>query len=178
MDITALDEAYRDLLAAADAVATADNDVTPPPGEWNADQILAHAVLVNAATIAATSTLASGVVATYDNRLALDTWTIDRVIAITGDTQQPRKPDQAPGSGLERHRRGPQQDRAGHRRAGTSVVEWHAALGCPGADARPDRRTRHHRASRARHTAARPRIGLTVRVSTTWGGQGCAGPRS
>jgi DinB superfamily len=100
MDTTELDEAYRDLLDAADAVATANNAVTPPPGEWNADQILAHVLLVNAATITAASTLPSGVVATYDNRLAQDTWTIDRVITITGGTQELRNRIRLQGTAL------------------------------------------------------------------------------
>jgi hypothetical protein len=91
MDTTTLNEAYRDLLDAAGTVAEADEDPTPPPGEWNANQILAHIVLINAATISAAGSLASGAVATYDNRLAQDTWTIDRVITLTGGNQELRK---------------------------------------------------------------------------------------
>lgn len=81
MDTTALDKAYADLLDAADTVGGGD---APPPGEWNAGQVLAHVVLVTAATVVTASTLAAGVVATYDNRLAQDTWTLDHLIAITG----------------------------------------------------------------------------------------------
>jgi hypothetical protein len=57
---------------------------TPPPGEWDAVQILAHVSLLSAATIAAASAVASGVLATYDNRTALDPWRIDRVIGLAG----------------------------------------------------------------------------------------------
>jgi len=85
MDTTSLRHAYRTLLDAAATVAdSGDTTPVPPAGEWNAAQILAHVALVNAATIAAVSSVASGAVATYDNRLALDTWTIERVIALAG----------------------------------------------------------------------------------------------
>jgi hypothetical protein len=57
----------------------------PPASQWNADQILAHVAIVTAATIAAaSSSVASGTNATYDNRIALDTWTIARLIARAG----------------------------------------------------------------------------------------------
>jgi hypothetical protein len=81
MDTAPLRDAYRTLLEAADTV---DTGATPGPGEWNADQILAHVSLVNAATLAAASCVAAGSNTTYDNRTASDTWTIDRVIALTG----------------------------------------------------------------------------------------------
>lgn len=85
MDTTPLRDAYRALLDAAATVAdSGDTSPVPPPGEWNADQILAHVALVNAATIAAVSSAASGAITTYDNRIALDTWTIERVTALAG----------------------------------------------------------------------------------------------
>jgi hypothetical protein len=85
MDTTPLRHAYRALLDAAATVAdSADTSPVPPTGEWNADQILAHVALVNAATITAASSVASGAITTYDNRIALDTWTIERVIALAG----------------------------------------------------------------------------------------------
>jgi hypothetical protein len=81
MDTSALRAAYEGL----DKVAqTVDADDLPPAGEWNADQILAHIVLINAATISAACWVTSGAVATYDNRLAQDAWTIDRTIALAG----------------------------------------------------------------------------------------------
>jgi hypothetical protein len=87
MDTTALRDAYRALLDAAATVADSDGPhLVPPPGEWNADQILAHVSLVNAATLAAVSDVAAGAHTTYDNRVALDIWTIDRLIALTGGT--------------------------------------------------------------------------------------------
>jgi hypothetical protein len=83
MDTSPLRHAYRVFLDAATAVAgSRDTSPVPPAGEWNADQILAHVSLLSAATIAAVSAVASGALATYDNRTALDTWTIERVIAL------------------------------------------------------------------------------------------------
>lgn len=82
LDPTPLRDAYRTLLDAAATVA--DPSPAPPAGEWNADQILAHVSLVTATTIAAAASVASGLHTTYDNRTALDTWTIGRVIALAG----------------------------------------------------------------------------------------------
>ncbi len=85
MDITPLHEAHLALLAAATKVADAGGSVrVPPPGEWNADQILAHVTLVDAATIAAVSSVAAGANTTFDNRVLLDRWTIDHVNALAG----------------------------------------------------------------------------------------------
>ena len=85
MDISPLHEAHLALLDAATRVADAGGSKrVPPPGEWNSDQILAHVALVDAATIAAASSVAAGVNTTFDNRVLLDNWTIERVSAIAG----------------------------------------------------------------------------------------------
>ncbi|MFB4296152.1 hypothetical protein [Actinomadura sp. NTSP31] len=84
MDTTPLRDAHQALLDAAATVADTAPDAVPPPGEWNADQILAHVTIVNATTIAAIAAVAAGVNPTYDNRIAQDTWTIDRAIALAG----------------------------------------------------------------------------------------------
>ena len=85
MDTNALRDAYRTLLDAAAAVAdSGDPAAVPTAGEWNADQILAHVSLVNAATIAAVAAVESGANTTYDNRFALDTWTLAHVTALAG----------------------------------------------------------------------------------------------
>jgi hypothetical protein len=84
MDTAPLRDAYRALLEAAATVADSDDTIAPPAGEWNADQILAHVAILTATTIAAASSVASGANTTYDNRVALDTWTIGRVIAHAG----------------------------------------------------------------------------------------------
>jgi len=85
MDNAPLRDAYRALLDAAATVAdSGDTNPIPPTGEWNADQILAHVAILNAITIATVSSVATGAIATYDNRIALDTWTIGRVIVLAG----------------------------------------------------------------------------------------------
>ena len=85
LDTAPLRDAYRSLLDAAAAVAgSGDPSPIPPAGEWNADQILAHVAIVTAATIAAASCVASGTNTTYDNRVAFDAWTIERLIARAG----------------------------------------------------------------------------------------------
>jgi hypothetical protein len=84
MDTAPLRDAYRTLLEAAATVAESGDTSAPPAGEWNADQILAHVAIVTATTIAAATCVASGANTTYDNRVASDTWTIDRVIARAG----------------------------------------------------------------------------------------------
>jgi hypothetical protein len=85
MDTTALHDAYRALLDAAATVAgSGDPSPRPPAGEWTADQILAHVAIITAGTIAAAAAVGSGSNTTYDNRLAQDGWTIDRVVALSG----------------------------------------------------------------------------------------------
>lgn len=85
LDTAPLRDAYRALLDAAAVVAgSGDPSPVPPAGEWNAEQVLAHVAIVTAATIAAACSVASGANATYDNRIAHDTWTIERLIARAG----------------------------------------------------------------------------------------------
>ena len=86
MDTTSLRDAYGALLDAAATVAEAGEPPVPPAGEWDADQILAHVSIINAATIAAASCVAAGSNTTYDNRTAQDTWTIERVISLAGSS--------------------------------------------------------------------------------------------
>ncbi len=85
MDTTRLRDAYAGLLDAAAHVAGQSGDiVTPPDGGWDADRILAHIALVDAATLATAATVASGAAATYDNRLSHEAWTTSRVRARAG----------------------------------------------------------------------------------------------
>lgn len=85
MDNTGFRAAIRSLLDAAEAVQNAGDEVaSPPAGEWNADQILAHVTLVNAMTISTTYAVAAGLNTTYDNRIAQDSWTIGRTIDRAG----------------------------------------------------------------------------------------------
>ncbi len=84
LDTTSLRRAYDELLDAAQRVSTAETAPEPAPGEWNLEQILAHVAMVNATTIAAAYTVASGANATYDNRVALDAWSIQNTIDLAG----------------------------------------------------------------------------------------------
>lgn len=87
MDTNPLRDAYRALLDAAATVADhGDTIPPPPPGEWDADQILAHIVILNATTLTTVCSAATGAVATYDNRTAHDPWTLAHVIALAGTT--------------------------------------------------------------------------------------------
>ncbi|MET8638168.1 hypothetical protein [Streptomyces sp. NPDC004680] len=89
LDTAPLQDAYRALLDAAATVADADADAdgpgpAAPNGEWDANQILAHVCLVGAATLAVLAGVAAGANTTYDNRIALDAWTIEQSIAHAG----------------------------------------------------------------------------------------------
>lgn len=84
MDTIPLRRAYDTLLEAAATVAGSRTSKTPPPGEWNADQILAHVTIVNALTSATAATISAGANTTYENRIAQDTWTIERAITQAG----------------------------------------------------------------------------------------------
>ncbi|MCD0483540.1 hypothetical protein LO771_14335 [Streptacidiphilus sp. ASG 303] len=85
LDTAPLQDAYRALLDAAATVADAgDPGPAPPDGEWDADRILAHVSLVGAATIAAVAGITAGANTTYDNRIALDAWTIEQAVAHAG----------------------------------------------------------------------------------------------
>jgi hypothetical protein len=92
MDIRPLREAHVALLDAATKVASSGGaNLVPPVGEWNADQILGHVALVDAATIAVASSVAAGSNTTFDNRVLSDVWSIRRVIAQAGGADGLRK---------------------------------------------------------------------------------------
>lgn len=82
----ALRDAYRVFLDAAETVAAAPETerVAPAPGEWDADQILAHVSILSADTVRVLSAVAAGANATYDNRLAQDAWTLERLVELAG----------------------------------------------------------------------------------------------
>ncbi|MEV0528785.1 DinB family protein [Streptomyces sp. NPDC050439] len=84
MDTNPLRRAYEALLEAAATVADSPTRQTPPPGAWNADQILAHVTIVNALTSATAATISAGAHTTFENRIAQDTWTIERAITYAG----------------------------------------------------------------------------------------------
>ena len=77
MDTTALRRAYEKFLDVA---------ATPGLGEaadggWNADQVLAHVLSVDAAAAAVALGVVSGSRPAFANRTCLDSWTLDRIIA-------------------------------------------------------------------------------------------------
>jgi hypothetical protein len=77
MDTTALRSAYETLLEAAATPGLGD----AADGGWNADQILAHLLSVDAGIAAVALGVVSGSRPTYDNRISLDTWNLHRIIA-------------------------------------------------------------------------------------------------
>jgi hypothetical protein len=88
MDSTSLRLAYARLLDAAETVARAGTCTTPPPGEWDADQQLAHLVSIDAGILAVAYSVAAGGHATFDNRLSLDPWNLARICERVGDQAQ------------------------------------------------------------------------------------------
>jgi hypothetical protein len=78
LDVTALAQAYRELLGAVTTVTGA-GEAPPPPGQWNASQILAHVSLITTQTIVTVCTVGSLSFTTYDNRMAHDNWTLGRI---------------------------------------------------------------------------------------------------
>lgn len=77
MDTTALRGAYDRLL---DVAATPDLGDAGDEG-WDADHILAHLLSVDAGIAEVALGVVSGSRPTYDNRVSLDAWNLDRIIA-------------------------------------------------------------------------------------------------
>jgi hypothetical protein len=76
MDVTTMRQAYDDFLAVAEIGGFG----PPPPGEWDADQVLAHVALGVASGAAAALAIAAGQRAVYDNRASLDEWNLRRIV--------------------------------------------------------------------------------------------------
>jgi hypothetical protein len=81
MDSTMVRNAYADFLAVAEAGGFG----PPPPGEWDAEHILAHIYATHAHITAVALSVIAGQRPAYDNRSALDEWNLRRVIAEAGD---------------------------------------------------------------------------------------------
>ena len=77
MNTEALRSAYRDLLE----VAATDGLGEARDGGWNADHVLAHLISVDAAVAAVALQVVSGSRPSFDNRVTLDSWNLDRIIA-------------------------------------------------------------------------------------------------
>ncbi|RKE18223.1 DinB family protein [Streptomyces sp. TLI_171] len=89
-DPAPLHRAYQDVTAAAEEAARAE-PAALPPGEWTAEQVLAHLALVTAGTLAAVATAAAGSPAGYDNRSSQDHRNIGRVIHGSGGGEALRR---------------------------------------------------------------------------------------
>jgi hypothetical protein len=100
MDTTPLRDAFRMLLDAAATVEKAAQAPIAPPGEWNADQILAHVAIVTSATISTVSAIAAGTHATYDNRISHDAWTLAHLTETAGGNAGLRERIRAHGESL------------------------------------------------------------------------------
>ncbi|MFD9391042.1 hypothetical protein ACFWBB_10000 [Streptomyces sp. NPDC060000] len=77
MDATSLRSAYERLLDAAALPDLGNAD----DGGWNADQILAHLLSVDASIAAVALGVVAGSRPTFDNRICLDTWNLERIVA-------------------------------------------------------------------------------------------------
>lgn len=77
MDTTELRSAYERLLEAAATPGLGD----AADGGWNADEILAHLLSVDAGIAAVALSVVSGARPTFDNRISQDTWNLQRIIA-------------------------------------------------------------------------------------------------
>src|SRR5215831_17163404 len=80
MDVRALRQAHEDFLE----VAKAGGFGPPPPGEWDAERLLAHVAAADAAIASAALAVAAGQRPAYDNRPSLDEWNLRRIVAEAG----------------------------------------------------------------------------------------------
>jgi hypothetical protein len=84
LDITELRRAYTEL----DGVARGGCFGPPPPGEWDAEHMLAHIASTDAAIAAAALAIAAGSRPAYDNRVNIDESNLQRIISQTGGLPQ------------------------------------------------------------------------------------------
>jgi hypothetical protein len=80
MDTTELEQAYADFLA----VARAGGFGPPPPGQWTAEQVIAHVACADTSIAAVALQVAAGERPGYDNRPSLDPLNLDRLVAQAG----------------------------------------------------------------------------------------------
>jgi DinB superfamily len=90
VDTSSLRIAYAGLLAAGEKLAASSTTVTTP-GEWDAGQLLAHLVSVDAGVLAAAYAVVAGGHGTFDNRQSLDLWNLARINDRAGDQAQLRR---------------------------------------------------------------------------------------
>src|SRR5579864_5336399 len=80
LDLTALRRAYTEL----DRVVCGGGFGPPPPGEWDAEHLLAHIASADAAAASAALAIAAGLRPSYDNRVNVDESNLQRIIRETG----------------------------------------------------------------------------------------------
>ena len=80
MDVHALRQAHEEFLD----VAKAGGFGPPPPGEWDAERLLAHVAAADAAIASVALAVIGGQRAAYDNRASLDEWNLRRIVAEAG----------------------------------------------------------------------------------------------
>jgi len=80
MDVASMRKSVGEFLAVAE-----DGGFGPPPaGEWDAERNLAHVASALASGAAAALAIASGQRVVYDNRVSLDEWNLQRIVAEAG----------------------------------------------------------------------------------------------
>jgi hypothetical protein len=80
IDIQALRQAHEEFLD----VAKAGGFGPPPPGEWDAERLLAHVAAADASIASVALAVTGGQRAAYDNRASLDEWNLRRIAAEAG----------------------------------------------------------------------------------------------
>jgi hypothetical protein len=80
MDVAAMRTAHEDFLA----VVAGGGFGPPPPGEWDAERLLAHVAAADAAIASVALAVAGGQRAAYDNRASLDEWNLRRIVGECG----------------------------------------------------------------------------------------------
>jgi hypothetical protein len=80
LDTTGLRRAYSEL----DGIARGGGFGQPPPGEWDAEHMLAHVASTDAAAAAAALAIAAGQRPSYDNRISMDESNLQRIIRQAG----------------------------------------------------------------------------------------------
>jgi hypothetical protein len=81
MDTTALQAAYDQLLDAAASPELGE----AADGGWNADQLLAHLLSIDAGITAVALGVVAGSRPTFDNRVSLDRWNLARIVGEHAD---------------------------------------------------------------------------------------------
>jgi hypothetical protein len=81
VDTTELRKAYADFLAVAEAGGFG----PPPPGEWDAERLLAHIYSGHNQIAAVALRVIAGERPSYDNRPSLDEWNLRRIVEQAGD---------------------------------------------------------------------------------------------